>query len=200
MKSALDRRDTTHDGARRTAPSPACLKRAFAIHADRLPPSELDRLDRQRSPGAGRSGSRDRLTRRARPAVAAPRQRIVVHHPDACFFLSFPRRARGTPGEAGSDRAAGLPGYRNRESEPRAGGRGLRGRERDADVRGGRDPLAQRFGPNQSDAAITPPTRRTASGRGPRAGRCSRERLYCPGSCARYLLTVLDPMGCVLFC
>ena len=58
---------------RRTAPSPMCHKRPFAIHTDRLPPRELDGPAGPRSPGAGRSGSRDRLTRRARPAVAQRR-------------------------------------------------------------------------------------------------------------------------------
>ena len=41
-------------------------------------------------------------------------------HGQERFFLPFSRRARGTPGEAGSGRAAGLLGYRDRESEPRA--------------------------------------------------------------------------------
>ena len=35
-KTENQTRDTTHGGTGRTAPSPACLKRAFAIHADRL--------------------------------------------------------------------------------------------------------------------------------------------------------------------
>ena len=66
----ISTRDTTHAGARRTAPAPVCRKRPFAIHADRLRPrlkGGLPAVRRERRetrervvPGTpGRAGRRD---------------------------------------------------------------------------------------------------------------------------------------------
>ena len=51
-KTENQTRDTTHGGARRKAPSPACPKRPFTTHADRLRP----RLKGGRLPGRGGAG------------------------------------------------------------------------------------------------------------------------------------------------
>ncbi len=71
-KTENQTRDTTHGGARRKAPSPACPKRPFTTQADRLRP-RLDsrrRVARYRPAGGAGAAGAVAWGRGARPTVS----------------------------------------------------------------------------------------------------------------------------------